>query len=75
VSVNAFDGYSGSFFALVNDEKRHSLGPTCADVPAGWWVVDGEADRAACPGCIEQTWTDIWPKGLRERLAPGPACC
>ena len=38
----------GSFFVLVNDEEQHSLWPAFADVPAGWRVVYGEADRAAC---------------------------
>jgi uncharacterized protein YbdZ (MbtH family) len=41
---------------------------TFAHVPAGWRVVCGEADRAACLDYIEQNWTDIRPKGLRERL-------
>ncbi len=72
VSVNPFDDDSGSFFVLVNDEEQHSLWPAFADVPAGWRVVYGEADRAACLDYIEQNWTDIRPKSLRERLAGGP---
>ena len=69
VSVNPFDDDGGSFFVLVNDEEQHSLWPSFADVPAGWQVVYGEADRAACLDYIEQNWTDIRPKSLRERLA------
>ena len=38
------------------------------DVPAGWRVAHGEADRGACLDFIEQNWTDIRPKSLRERL-------
>jgi MbtH protein/glycopeptidolipid biosynthesis protein len=71
VSVNPFDDDSGSFFVLVNDEEQHSLWPTFADVPAGWRVVYGEADRAACLEYIEQNWPDIRPKSLRDRLAAG----
>lgn len=56
--VNAFDASS---FVVVNDDERHSLTPTFADVAAGQRVVYGGTDR----------WTDIRPKGLRERLAPG----
>jgi uncharacterized protein YbdZ (MbtH family) len=69
VSINPFDDDNGSFFVLVNDEEQHSLWPTFADVPAGWRVVYGEADRAACLDYIEQNWTDIRPKSLRDRLA------
>jgi uncharacterized protein YbdZ (MbtH family) len=71
VSVNPFDDDNGSFFVLVNDEEQHSLWPAFADVPAGWRVVYGEADRAACLEYIEQNWIDIRPKSLRERLAGG----
>ena len=73
VSINPFDDDNGSFFVLVNDEEQHSLWPTFADVPAGWRVVFGEADRAACLDYIEQNWTDIRPKTLRDRLAEGRA--
>ena len=69
VSVNPFDEDSGGFVVLVNDEEQHSLWPVFADVPAGWRVVYGEAERAACLDFIEQNWTDIRPKSLRERLA------
>ena len=68
VSINPFDDDNGSFLVLVNDEEQHSLWPAFADVPAGWRVVYGEADRAACLDYIEQNWPDIRPKSLRERL-------
>jgi uncharacterized protein YbdZ (MbtH family) len=68
VSINPFDDDNGSFLVLVNDEEQHSLWPVFADVPAGWRVVYGEADRAACLDYIEQNWTDIRPKSLRDRL-------
>jgi uncharacterized protein YbdZ (MbtH family) len=73
VSINPFDDDAGSFLVLVNDEEQHSLWPAFADVPAGWRVVYGEADRAACLDYIERNWTDIRPKSLRERLAEGRA--
>ena len=71
MSVNPFDDENGSFFVLINDEEQHSLWPTFTDVPAGWRVVYGEADRGACLEYIEQNWTDIRPKTLRDRLAAG----
>ncbi len=69
VSVNPFDDENGTFVVLINDEEQHSLWPTFADIPAGWTVVFGEADRAACLEYIEENWPDIRPKSLRERLA------
>src|ERR1700744_6613004 len=67
VSINPFDDDNGSFFVLVNAEEQHSLWPPVADVPAGWRVVDGEAERSACRDYIEQNGPDIRPKSLRER--------
>ncbi|UJL27474.1 MbtH family protein [Mycolicibacterium vanbaalenii] len=69
MSINPFDDDKGRFVVLVNDEGQHSLWPSFADVPAGWMVVYGEADRAQCLDHIEQNWTDIRPKSLRDRLA------
>jgi hypothetical protein len=43
------------------------------NVPTGWRVVYGEADRAACVDYVEQNWTEIRPKNLRETLAAGRA--
>jgi uncharacterized protein YbdZ (MbtH family) len=73
MSTNPFDDEDGAFFVLVNDEEQHSLWPVFADVPAGWRVIYGEADRAECVNYIEQHWTDIRPRSLRERLASGRA--
>jgi uncharacterized protein YbdZ (MbtH family) len=59
VSISPFDDDNGGFFVLVNDEAQHSRWLTFADVPAGWRVVYGEADRAACLDHIGQNWADI----------------
>jgi uncharacterized protein YbdZ (MbtH family) len=69
VSNNPFDDDSGSFCVLINDEEQHSLWPSFAEVPAGWRMVYGEANRSDCLEFIERNWTDIRPKSLRERLA------
>lgn len=73
MSSNPFDDDNGSFFVLANAEEQHSLWPAFADVPAGWQVVFGEADRAASLDYIEQHWPDIRPKSLRDRLAASRA--
>lgn len=72
MQLNPFDDDNGKFFVLVNNEEQHSLWPVFADVPEGWRVVHGEADRASCLDYIEKNWPDIRPKTLRDRLAaPG----
>jgi uncharacterized protein YbdZ (MbtH family) len=70
VTTNPFDDDKGSFFVLVNDEEQHSLWPTFADIPDGWRVVYGEADRVACLDYIE-TSGPIFGESLCDRLAEG----
>lgn len=69
MSSNPFDDENGTFYVLINDEEQHSLWPAFADVPAGWRVAFGESTRADCLAYVEETWTDIRPKTLRESLA------
>ena len=68
MSTNPFDDEAGTFLVVVNDEDQHSLWPAYADVPAGWRKVFGEASRAESLAYVEEHWTDIRPKSLREAL-------
>jgi uncharacterized protein YbdZ (MbtH family) len=68
MSTNPFDDETGTFLVVVNDEDQHSLWPTFADVPAGWRKVFGEASSAECLAYVEEHWTDIRPKSLREAM-------
>lgn len=71
MSTNPFDDENGTFYVLANDDEQHSLWPQFAEVPLGWRVVFGAADRAACLAYIEENWTDLRPKSLREAMAAG----
>ncbi|OBG27770.1 MbtH family protein [Mycobacterium sp. 852002-51057_SCH5723018] len=69
MSTNPFDDDGGTFFVLVNDEDQHSLWPAFADIPAGWRAAYGQASREACLAYVEQNWTDMRPRSLREAMA------
>ncbi|MFB1297036.1 MbtH family protein [Mycobacterium sp. pW049] len=68
MSTNPFDDEDGTFFVLSNDEQQYSLWPTFADIPAGWQVVFGESTRADCLTYVEENWTDMRPRTLREAM-------
>jgi len=68
MSTNPFDDETGTFLVLVNDEDQHSLWPAFADIPAGWRKAFGEASRTECLEYVEEHWTDIRPKSLRDAL-------
>lgn len=69
MSTNPFDDERATFHVLINEEEQHSLWPSFADVPAGWRSVLGPADRQKCLEYIEQNWTDLRPRSLREAMA------
>jgi MbtH protein len=66
--ANPFDNPDGTFVVLLNDEDEHSLWPDFADVPEGWRVVSGPADRATCLNYIERNWTDMRPRSLAAAM-------
>ncbi|MBS1695717.1 MAG: MbtH family protein [Actinobacteria bacterium] len=71
MSSNPFDDENGRFLVLVNDEEQHSLWPAFAAVPAGWTVVFGGpdgADRASALRYVDENWTDLRPRSLREQM-------
>jgi MbtH protein len=72
LSSNPFDDQDGRFFVLVNAEEQYSLWPTFSDVPAGWTVVFGGpdgSDRESALRYVEENWTDMRPRSLREAMA------
>lgn len=66
--TNPFEDEEGSYYVLVNDEDQHSLWPVFVDVPDGWRVVFGPEPRQACLDYVEQHWTDLRPRSLREQM-------
>lgn len=72
MAKNPFDDDEGSFYALVNDEEQYSLWPTFKPVPGGWTVAFGGPDgrpRAEVLAWIDENWTDLRPKSLRDVIA------
>ncbi|MGW6912668.1 MbtH family protein [Kitasatospora sp. NPDC054939] len=66
---NQLDNPHGSFHVVVNGEGQYSIWPEFADVPAGWTVCHGAADRTSCLEYISATWTDMRPLSLVEHMA------
>lgn len=73
MSTNPFDDENGEFHVVVNDENQHSLWPSFVEVPTGWRSVLGPDTRAACLRYVEENWTDMRPRSLREAMAADPA--
>jgi len=66
--TNPFEDPDGRYLVLVNGEDQHSLWPSFVDVPEGWTVAFGEESREACLAYVEEHWTDLRPRTLREAM-------
>ncbi|WP_329182022.1 MbtH family protein (plasmid) [Streptomyces decoyicus] len=64
--ANPFDDQDETFLVLVNDEGQHSLWPAFAERPDGWQVALAAGPRAAALAFVEENWTDMRPRSLRE---------
>jgi len=57
------------YVVLINDEEQYSLWPRNQDVPAGWRSVDFMGSKEECMKYVDEVWTDMRPKSLREKMA------
>lgn len=53
---------------VVNDEEQHSIWRADRTPPAGWRGTGFTGTRAACLAHIDEVWTDLRPRSVRERL-------
>jgi MbtH protein len=56
---------------VVNDEEQYSIWPIDRELPAGWHDAGKQGPKSACLSYVDEVWTDMRPKSLREfRSAP-----
>ncbi|MEN3356424.1 MAG: hypothetical protein V7637_406 [Mycobacteriales bacterium] len=53
---------------LRNDEDQYSLWLAGQDVPAGWHRVGKEGSKEECSAYVDEVWTDMRPRSLREQM-------
>ena len=66
--TNPFENEEGEYLVLTNHEEQYSLWPSFREVPAGWTAVGPRGGRKECLDWIEENWTDMRPKSLREAM-------
>lgn len=70
MSTSCFDREDETFIVLVNREDQYSIWPHWKAVPQGWRAVDGvKGDKKTVLAHVEQAWTDMRPRSLREWTA------
>lgn len=53
---------------VINHEEQYSIWPADRDVPLGWALAGFRGTKADCLAHIEQVWTDMRPRSLREAM-------
>jgi MbtH protein len=59
---------SGTYKVVVNDEEQYSIWFADREPPAGWKPVGKEGPKEECLAYIEEVWTDMRPKSLRQQM-------
>jgi len=54
------------YTVVVNDEEQYSIWLVGRELPAGWSEVGARGDRQRCLDHIDEVWTDMRPKSLRN---------
>lgn len=57
-----------AFKVLVNGEGQHSLWPSAQPVPDGWRQIGPVGNKETCLAYVEENWTDMRPKSLRDQM-------
>ena len=57
-----------TYMAVVNDEEQYSIWPADRELPLGWRDAGKTGTKAEVLAWIEQVWTDMRPRSLRDRM-------
>lgn len=56
------------YIVLKNHEDQYSLWLKRKAIPAGWVAVGKEGTREECSAYVDEVWTDMRPRSLREKM-------
>jgi MbtH protein len=57
---------SSQYAVLVNDAEQYALHPTESAPPDGWHAAGFTGGEDACIRYVDEHWTDIRPRHIRE---------
>jgi len=57
------------YVVVTNDEDQYSIWRADRDIPLGWTALGTPAPRQECLDRVEQLWSDMRPRSLRQAMA------
>ncbi|MER7455987.1 MbtH family NRPS accessory protein [Micromonospora sp. NPDC126480] len=58
-----------TYQVVRNDEEQYSIWPEHKELPAGWTPDGVTGSKEECLAHIDEVWTDMRPRSLREWMA------
>lgn len=56
------------FRVVINDEEQYSIWTVDRPIPGGWREAGFSGPEEECLAHIDEVWTDMRPKSLREKM-------
>ena len=53
---------------VINHKEQYSIWPADRELPLGWRAAGKEGTKQEVLTWIEQVWTDMRPRSLREKM-------
>jgi MbtH protein len=66
--MTGFDDEGAVFNVVTNAEEQYSIWPADRELPPGWTAVGKQGVKADCLAYIEEVWTDMRPRSLRNAM-------
>jgi MbtH protein len=54
---------------VINDEEQYSIWPVAKENAPGWRDAGFSGGKDECLAHIQEVWTDLRPRSVRERLS------
>jgi MbtH protein len=67
-TIEAMSAELPLYLIVLNDQDQYSIWPAQRAVPAGWRALGEPARREYCLDRIEELWTDMRPKSLKQAM-------
>jgi MbtH protein len=65
--MTANDEDNTVYRVVINHEEQYSIWPADRELPFGWSEVGKTGTKQECLAYIEEVWTDVRPRSLRDR--------
>jgi uncharacterized protein YbdZ (MbtH family) len=56
------------YVVVINHEDQYSIWPEGREIPLGWHATGVAGTKAECLAHIDEVWTDMRPRSLREQM-------